>query len=296
MNLDLRIHGRGGQGIKTAGRIVSTAAFLEGRHAEDSPMYGPERRGAPVVSFVRVSDGPVEVRGPITRPDAVVLADPSVIDSKAFPALGGLRKESVVIVNASPQRTVAGVPKGAVFFDATGNSKPFLKKGNLSTAVAATACKVLGIASLESLRQAVKMEMEEIGLDQDAVQSNLMAANACFSLAPKAHLPERLAEDQEVSLAEIVAPSNVLAGASVIMSTGNAALNRTGDWRTSRPVIDYVRCTKCMICYVYCPDSAVRLGPDLAPSIDYDSCKGCLICAEECPLKAISEAREGDIP
>lgn len=295
MNLGIRIHGRGGQGIKTAGRILSTAAFLEGRHAEDSPMYGPERRGAPVVSFVRISDEPVEGRGTILRPDAVVVADPTILDSKVFPVLGGLRDGSVVIVNGPPQKPIPGMPPGSIYFDVTKSSRRFLKNGNVSSLVAAMVCKTLGVAGLESLRRAVEMELGEIGLDPETVRSNLMGVDECFSLAPRAGLPPESAEDPEITLADLRPRANSLAAPSLIEGTGNGALNRTGDWRTSKPVIDSSRCTKCMVCYVYCPDSAIALERDLTPRIIYDNCKGCMICVEECPLKAIAEVQEVEV-
>ncbi len=67
---------------------------------------------------------------------------------------------------------------------------------------------------------------------------------------------------------------------------------KTGFWRTFRPVLDYSRCTRCMLCWVYCPDGAVIRQEDDSPKIDYDYCKGCGICANECPVKAISMQRE----
>ena len=65
--------------------------------------------------------------------------------------------------------------------------------------------------------------------------------------------------------------------------------NRTGAWRALRPVIDPERCIECDICWLYCPDSAIRRKP---LAINYDFCKGCGICAEECPKNAISMERE----
>jgi len=62
-----------------------------------------------------------------------------------------------------------------------------------------------------------------------------------------------------------------------------------GLWRTSSPVIDYSRCTKCMVCFVYCPDSCITIDADLTPHIDQDNCKGCMICKVECPMRAITE-------
>ncbi len=68
---------------------------------------------------------------------------------------------------------------------------------------------------------------------------------------------------------------------------------KTGFWRTFKPVIDYDKCTACMICWLYCPEGAITLGEK--PLIDYDYCKGCGICSEECPSKAISMVKEVEL-
>lgn len=74
------------------------------------------------------------------------------------------------------------------------------------------------------------------------------------------------------------------------ISLANTLYNKTGKWRSIRPVIDYDKCTSCMICWKFCPDAAIKII-DGKPYIEYDYCKGCSICVEECPLKAI-EAQE----
>jgi pyruvate ferredoxin oxidoreductase gamma subunit len=75
----VRIHGRGGQGVVTAAEMLSVAAFFEGRHAQAFPSFGSERTGAPVVSYCRIDDRPIRVREPITSPDAVIVQDASVL-------------------------------------------------------------------------------------------------------------------------------------------------------------------------------------------------------------------------
>ena len=67
---------------------------------------------------------------------------------------------------------------------------------------------------------------------------------------------------------------------------------KTGSWRTFRPVVNREKCTKCRICWVFCPEGCIELGADNAPKINYDYCKGCGICAHECPLKIIIMERE----
>jgi len=72
---------------------------------------------------------------------------------------------------------------------------------------------------------------------------------------------------------------------------GTSEKYKTGNWRVERPVIDYNKCVKCLICWLYCPEPAIlRKGTEV--KIDYDYCKGCGICAEECPTKAINMVPE----
>ena len=97
----VRFHGRGGQGAKTASRILGTAAFLEGYQAQDSPIYGAERRGAPVAAFTRIAKEPIRERGMIARPDLVVIADASLIHDPAARMLDGIDERTAVFVNSS---------------------------------------------------------------------------------------------------------------------------------------------------------------------------------------------------
>ncbi|MFH0887002.1 MAG: 4Fe-4S binding protein [bacterium] len=78
------------------------------------------------------------------------------------------------------------------------------------------------------------------------------------------------------------------------LEAGTAADFETGGWRSSRPVHDSVKCTNCMICYMYCPDSSIRVKDGKFVDFNYDHCKGCGICAEVCPpkIKAISMVPE----
>jgi 2-oxoacid:acceptor oxidoreductase delta subunit (pyruvate/2-ketoisovalerate family) len=70
------------------------------------------------------------------------------------------------------------------------------------------------------------------------------------------------------------------------------SMGKTGSWRTFRPEVDYSKCTRCTLCWIYCPDAAITRRKDDSPEIDYDYCKGCGICANECPVKAITMKRE----
>lgn len=94
----VRIHGRGGQGVVTAAEMLSLAAFGEGRHAQAFPSFGSERTGAPVVSFCRVDDRPIRTREPIVDPDAVIIQDPTLLYQ--VDVFGGLRPDGYVLINS----------------------------------------------------------------------------------------------------------------------------------------------------------------------------------------------------
>ncbi len=95
----IRFHGRGGQGAKTASRILGTAAFLEGFTAQDSPIYGAERRGAPVTAYTRLARGPILERGLISQPDLVIVADETLLTDTAARVLEGVTEEVAVFVS-----------------------------------------------------------------------------------------------------------------------------------------------------------------------------------------------------
>jgi pyruvate ferredoxin oxidoreductase gamma subunit len=95
----VRIHGRGGQGVVTAAELLSVAAFGEGRYAQAFPTFGSERTGAPVVAFCRLDDRPIRIREPITEPDALVVQDPTLLHQVDL--FGGVGDDAFVLVNTA---------------------------------------------------------------------------------------------------------------------------------------------------------------------------------------------------
>ena len=73
----------------------------------------------------------------------------------------------------------------------------------------------------------------------------------------------------------------------LIVKAGNAEEYKTGDWRTFKPVRDESKCSQCLLCWIYCPDSSIKIKDGEVVGIDYDHCKGCGICAKICPKKCI---------
>ena len=79
---------------------------------------------------------------------------------------------------------------------------------------------------------------------------------------------------------------------AVITETGSSVKNKTGDWRTFRPVVDKPKCINCLQCWMYCPDSSVNVKDAKMEGFDYEHCKGCGICASVCPVKCIKMEKE----
>lgn len=97
--IEIRIHGRGGQGAVTSAELVAIAAIDDGKYAQAFPSFGPERRGAPVAAFIRVSNNPIRLREKVYAPDVVMVLDPSIL--KIVNVLAGLKDGGTVIVNTS---------------------------------------------------------------------------------------------------------------------------------------------------------------------------------------------------
>jgi pyruvate ferredoxin oxidoreductase gamma subunit len=97
--LQVRIHGRGGQGVVTAAEMLSVAAFDEGRHAQAFPSFGSERTGAPVVAFCRIDDKEIRLREPIMEPDALIIQDPTLLHQ--VDVFAGLKPDGYIVINTN---------------------------------------------------------------------------------------------------------------------------------------------------------------------------------------------------
>lgn len=96
--LQIRIHGRGGQGVVTAAELLAVAAFEQGRHAQAFPSFGSERTGAPVVAFCRIDEREIRVREPIVAPDVLIVQDPTLLHQ--VDVFQGLQPDGWVLINS----------------------------------------------------------------------------------------------------------------------------------------------------------------------------------------------------
>jgi pyruvate ferredoxin oxidoreductase gamma subunit len=290
----VRFHGRGGQGVKTAGRILGTAAFLAGHDCQDAPVYGAERRGAAVAAFTRISDQPIRERGVISRPDLILVADETLLDDPAAAVLDGVEAASAVFVNApadAPRPARVGSATPWITDDLTARSLAILGRASaLSAGLGAAAARLVGLITEDQLVEALRQECANLHLTPEEIDRNLELGRSVYQALPVVSFQPQPDEPPD-EIVRVEADDPVRAGPS-ILEAGNAEARLTGTWRVERPVIDYDRCTRCGLCFLRCPDGAIRLDERGDPIIDYDHCKGCLICEQICPIHGVAIEKE----
>jgi pyruvate ferredoxin oxidoreductase gamma subunit len=291
----IRFHGRGGQGVKTASQILSSALFLEGFEVQDAPRYGAERRGAPIFAYVRADRAPINERGVMAHPGLVVVVDETLVAMPAAGVLQGLHADAVVLINGEGPpdlwKARARIPGTVLALPSSARGG-----GHAGVRCAGAAARLLGVVSRANFERAIEAELGELG--SGVVAQNREHALAAYdALAPHVGL---VREGGSVPVAGCPAPDWIglaLDDAGVaapdIRAPATSAIAQTGLWRALRPVIDYGLCRRCnWICGTYCPDSAIRVAEGGRPEIDYDHCKGCMLCVAVCPPHAIHAVPE----
>ena len=157
--IEIRWHGRGGQGAVTSAEMLARAAILEGKYAQAFPSFGPERRGAPVLAFVRIdSKQPVRVRAEITEPDVVVVLDSGLLSIMNVAA--GLKAGGVVVINTKDNveqlRKAFGNDCLLATVDASGIAREVLGVPITNTTMIGAVVKATGVIKLESLIEPLK--------------------------------------------------------------------------------------------------------------------------------------------
>ncbi|MEM2907642.1 MAG: pyruvate ferredoxin oxidoreductase subunit gamma [Candidatus Hadarchaeales archaeon] len=151
--IEVRFHGRGGQGAVTAARLLVEAAFLEGKYGQAFPFFGAERRGAPILAFARIDDKPIRTRTQVYEPSHVVVLDPTLLEVTNVAA--GLKTGGVVVVNAKEAPTGLPAAKLAIV-DATGIALETLGAPITNTAILGALARATKLVSLDSLEKAVR--------------------------------------------------------------------------------------------------------------------------------------------
>jgi len=151
---EIRLHSRGGQGGVTAAKLLAKAAFLDGKYATATPLYGAERRGAPVVSFIRIDDEPIRIYSQIREPDLVIVLDISIMQT--VDVMQGIKPEGEVLINSPLPVDMDGHKVYNIDLTGVALSLDLVLAGNpiLNTSLLGAIAKV-GLVSRESVRKAI---------------------------------------------------------------------------------------------------------------------------------------------
>jgi 2-oxoacid:acceptor oxidoreductase gamma subunit (pyruvate/2-ketoisovalerate family)/2-oxoacid:acceptor oxidoreductase delta subunit (pyruvate/2-ketoisovalerate family) len=270
--IEIRLHGRGGQGAVTASRIIATAAYEEGKYSQAIPMYGTERRGAPLTAFVRIDDVRVRERELVHNPEISIVLDPLIAKQQAV--VDSLKPGGLVLLNTAypPEEVMIGGDFKVATVDATTIALETLGRPITNTAILGAFAKVTGLLKVESLEKAIKkffpgrlgdMNIAAVKRSYDEVKGPIQAV---VKDAP----PEKV--DIHVG--------------------GYGVLKDVSSWRVYTPEIDVEKCIGCKNCWIFCPETAIQWDEEKnKPWIRYEACKGCGVCANECPVNAIEMVR-----
>ena len=177
--IEIRWHGRGGQGAKTASLLLADAAFNTGKYIQGFPEYGPERMGAPITAYNRISDNPITVHSNIYEPDYVVVVDDTLLES--VPVTDGLKETGAIVINTtkSPEtikESLKGYNGSIYTIDARKISIEALGKYFPNTPMLAAIVKVSGIMTDEALLEDMKGSFKhKFAKKPEVIEGNMKA-------------------------------------------------------------------------------------------------------------------------
>ena len=188
--LEIRWHGRGGQGAKTAALLLADVAFMTGKNVQGFPEYGPERMGAPITAFNRISAEPIRVHSNIYDPDYVVVVDETLLES--VPVTEGLSEKGAIIINTPKSAEeikgkLSGYPGKVVTIDARGISEKTLGKNFPNTPMLAAVVAVTGVMEKEAFFEQMKDSFaHKFAKKPQVIDGNMKALEMAYMVAEKA--------------------------------------------------------------------------------------------------------------
>ena len=175
----IRIHGRGGQGVVTAAELIAISAFYEGKESQAFPSFGVERTGAPIESYVRIDNHPIRTREQIYSPDILIIQDATLLNTVNITK--GCSKDTIAIVNSAKNKSELNIdlPEENIFvIDATKIALNIIGKNIVNTIFLGSIAKDTGLFSLGSAKKAIKQKFE--GKDRSLVEKNIKAVEKAF--------------------------------------------------------------------------------------------------------------------
>jgi pyruvate ferredoxin oxidoreductase gamma subunit len=285
--IEIRFHGRGGQGAVIASELLAQAAFLDGLEPQSFPFFGVERRGAPVTAYARIDSQPIRLRAEILRPDVVVVLEPGLLG--AVPVTAGLRPGGLLLLNSSKDPETVAIPPSVrpATVDATGIA--------LAHGLGTPAMPIVNTAALGALAKAtgvVSLAALEAAIDRFVPARHGENRRACEDGFRSVRVGSPGPGAPPSGVAPVLRPGPMPDGP---LATVPSSVLHTAAWRTITPVVHLEDCTRCTFCWKFCPDDAFGFDAQGYPVVRLDYCKGCGICAAECPPRCIEMVRVGEV-
>lgn len=177
----IRIHGRGGQGVVTAAELIAIAAFNDGQQAQAFPSFGVERTGAPIEAFARIDKMPIRTREHIYKPDVLIIQDSTLLTT--VDVSKGCSDKTLVIINTAKPKSEINLklPKNNIFvIDATKIALEEIGRNIVNTVILGAFAQATGLISLNSLKKAVEQKFSAKG--EEIVNKNIKAVEKAYSV------------------------------------------------------------------------------------------------------------------
>lgn len=176
----IRIHGRGGQGVVTAAELIAIAAFKDNKQSQAFPSFGVERTGAPIESFARIDDSPIKVREHVYEPDIIIVQDATLME--AIDVSKGAGTDTKLIINTTKDKKEISVnikPENIYLVDATQIALEVLGRNIVNTTILGAFAKVTGLISLSGLKEAIRQKFSEKG--SELIEKNIKAVTKAYN-------------------------------------------------------------------------------------------------------------------
>ena len=175
----IRIHGRGGQGVVTAAELIAMAAFYDGKISQAFHYFGVERTGAPIEAYARIDDKPIRLREQVNEPDIIIVQDPALLDT--IDIARGASQKTLVIINSSKNKNKINInipPKNIFIVDATKIAMEKIGRNIVNTTILGAFAKATSLVSLDSLKKAVRKKFGDKG--EQVVNKNISAIEEAY--------------------------------------------------------------------------------------------------------------------
>ncbi len=177
--VQIRVHGRGGQGVVTASEIIAIAAFKQGKHASAFPHFGVERSGAPILSYARISNSPILTKERVYNPSILIILDYTLLQTESD-IVSGVDKDTLIIINAPESYILSTKFKTAKIYlsPATEIALSVFDKNIVNTIILGALAKHSDIIKLEYLKEAIKEKFKDKG--SEVVKKNILAIESAY--------------------------------------------------------------------------------------------------------------------